>query len=321
LNYLIQSGTSIKFPHLLLSFFLGLSLLTGCGQAFAASDTYTSSKANNNKGKLSVDLGPDLTVNVGESVYLTAYIKNLGSSTVTYQWIQTSGNPISLAADNNSYIEFTPLVNDVLEFAVTITDKNGKQYTDSVIVTVLPADQSPLSVDLGPDLTVNTGEPVYLTASIKNLGSSTVTYQWIQTSGNLIPLAADDNSYIEFTPLVNDVLEFAVTVTDENGQEYTDSVIVTVLPTDQSPQYSAQLSWTAPIENEDGSSLTNLAGYRIYYGQSATNLDAFIVVSDPLTTTYKINNLDSGHSYFFCVAAYNNTWSESQCSDSVDIIL
>jgi len=321
LNYLKKSGTSIRFPHLLLSFCLGLSLLTGCGKAFAASDTYASSKQNNNKGKLSVDLGPDLTVNVGESVYLTAYIKNLGSSTVTYQWVQTSGNPVSLAADNNSYIEFTPLENDILEFEVTITDKNGKQYTDSVIVTVLPAEQSPLSVDLGPDLTVNTGESVYLTASIKNLGSSTVTYQWIQTSGDLIPLAADDNSYIEFTPLVNDVLEFAVTVTDENGQEYTDSVIITVLPAEQVPQYSALLSWTTPTENEDGTSLTNLAGYRIYYGQSVTNLDTLILVNDPLSTTHKINNLDSDLRYFFCVAAYNTAGLESQCSDAVDILI
>jgi len=181
--------------------------------------------------------------------------------------------------------------------------------------------QGKLSVDLGLDVTVNVGESVYLTASIKNLGSSTVTYQWIQTSGNHIPLAADNNSYIEFTPLENDLLEFAVTITDENGQEYSDSVIITVLPADQNPQYSALLTWTAPTENEDGSSLTNLAGYRIYYGQSVTNLDAFILANDPLTTTYKINDLDSGHSYFFCVAAYNTTGLESQCSDNVDILL
>src|SRR5690606_39089874 len=29
---------------------------------------------------------------------------------------------------------------------------------------------------------------------------------------------------------------------------------------------SVTLSWTPPSENEDGSALTNLAGYRIYYG-------------------------------------------------------
>lgn len=178
-----------------------------------------------------------------------------------------------------------------------------------------------LNVELGSDLTVNVGESVNLTASIKNLGSSTVTYQWTQTSGNDIELAADNNSYIEFTPLENDSLEFEVTITDNQGMEYTDSVIITVLPENQSAQYSAQLSWAAPTENEDGSSLTNLAGYRIYYGQSATNLDELILVEEPLITSHNIKNLDSVHRYFFCVAAYNTVGLESQCSDTVELSL
>jgi hypothetical protein len=178
-----------------------------------------------------------------------------------------------------------------------------------------------LNVELGSDLTVNVGESVNLTASIKNLGSSTVTYQWIQTSGTPISFAADDNSYIEFTPLVNDLLEFKVTITDNQGMEYTDSVIITVLPENQSAQYSALLTWAAPTENEDGSSLTNLAGYKIRYGQSATNLDELIFVDEPLITSYDIKNLDSVHSYFFCVAAYNTMGLESQCSDTVELFL
>ena len=178
-----------------------------------------------------------------------------------------------------------------------------------------------LNVELGSDLTVNIGESVNLNASIKNLGSRTVTYQWIQTSGTPIALAADDNSHIAFTPLENDSLEFEVTITDNRGREDTDSVIITVLPENQSEQHSALLSWTAPTENEDGSLLTDLAGYRIYYGQSETNLDALILVNESLTTSYDINDLESEHSYFFCVAAYNTTGSESQCSDTVEIVL
>lgn len=174
-----------------------------------------------------------------------------------------------------------------------------------------------LSVELGDDLSVNVGESVNLTASVNNLGSSSVTYQWVQISGNPISLAADDSPYIEFTPLVNDSFEFEVTITDNQGMEYTDSVVITVLPA----QYSAQLHWTAPTENEDGSSLTNLAGYKIYYGESATDLDTLILVNEPQKTSYDIKNLSSEHSYFFCVAAYNTMGLESQCSGTVELFL
>jgi len=178
-------------------------------------------------------------------------------------------------------------------------------------------DTSP-SVDLGPDLTVDIGESVHLSPTIKNLDSSTISYLWIQTSGNPISLPDNKSSYIAFTPLVNDFLEFELTVTDNQDQEYKDAVSVTVLP--ENGKYTAQLNWTAPTENENGSALTNLAGYKIYYGQSITNLDVSIIVNTPSETSYDIKNLDSNKSYFFCISAYSTAGSESKCSDTVDIL-
>jgi hypothetical protein len=178
-----------------------------------------------------------------------------------------------------------------------------------------------ISVDLGADFTVKTGENVRLTASIQKLEQSIISYQWIQTSGNHISQTADNNSYLEFVaPEENDSLEFEVIVIDSQGMEYTDSIIITVLSADESVQYTARLSWTAPSENEDGSSLTNLDGYKIYYGQSATNLNTLISVKAQ-QTSYDINNLNPDQSYFFCVKAYNSMGLESQCSDIVAITL
>lgn len=175
-----------------------------------------------------------------------------------------------------------------------------------------------VSVDLGSDLTVRAGENVQLTASIRNQDSSVLTYQWLQISGNNISLK--NTKSLEFTTTVNDLLEFEVTVADNQGMEYTDSIIVTVLPADENTQNSALLSWTAPTINEDGSSLTNLAGYKLYRGESAQNLDTFKSVNAQ-QTSYEINNLVSGYSYFFCVKAYNNKGTESQCSTTVKILL
>lgn len=79
---------------------------------------------------------------------------------------------------------------------------------------------------------------------------------------------------------------------------------------------SATLSWTAPTQNTDGSSLTNLAGYRIHYGTSANVLSQTIQVSNAGLTTYVIENLSPG-TYYFAVKAYSSTGTESETSNVV----
>lgn len=77
---------------------------------------------------------------------------------------------------------------------------------------------------------------------------------------------------------------------------------------------SATVSWQAPTRNEDGSALTNLAGYRILYGQSASSLSRTIDVDNPGVTTYVIENLTSG-TWYFGVKAYTTSGVESELSN------
>jgi hypothetical protein len=84
---------------------------------------------------------------------------------------------------------------------------------------------------------------------------------------------------------------------------------------DASTTGSATLTWTAPTRNSDGSSLTNLAGYRIYYGTSSSSMTRTIQISNPGTTTYVVNNLSPG-TYYFSVRAYNSSGAESSPSNT-----
>ena len=72
----------------------------------------------------------------------------------------------------------------------------------------------------------------------------------------------------------------------------------------------AQLSWTAPTSNSDGSALTNLAGYRISYGTSASAMTQTVQVSNPGVTAYTVDNLSPG-TYYFAVRAYTSNGTES----------
>ena len=73
---------------------------------------------------------------------------------------------------------------------------------------------------------------------------------------------------------------------------------------------SAELSWSAPTQNEDGSALTNLAGYKVRYGTSVSSLDTVVDVPGPATTDIVISDLAAG-TWYFTVASYTNTGVQS----------
>jgi len=88
----------------------------------------------------------------------------------------------------------------------------------------------------------------------------------------------------------------------------------------QTATASTTLSWTAPTENEDGTTLTDLAGYKIYYGKSSGNYFSSIHIDNPGITTYMIENL-SPDTYFFAATAFNSAGVESRYSEEARRVL
>jgi hypothetical protein len=79
---------------------------------------------------------------------------------------------------------------------------------------------------------------------------------------------------------------------------------------------SATLSWKPPTVNSNGSALTNLAGYRIYYGTSASALTRAITINSVGVTTEVITDLNPG-TYYFALMAFNAAGTESKLSNVV----
>src|SRR5258706_16041935 len=65
---------------------------------------------------------------------------------------------------------------------------------------------------------------------------------------------------------------------------------------------SATLSWIPPTQNLDGSPITDLSGYHIYYGTNADALTTTINVDGGSSSTYTVSGLSSGTYYFSVVA-------------------
>jgi hypothetical protein len=77
---------------------------------------------------------------------------------------------------------------------------------------------------------------------------------------------------------------------------------------------SVTLSWIAPTTNEDGTPLTDLAGYKIYYGTSPGSYNNHITVHN--TTSYTISNL-APDMYYFTIVAYDTSGNESNYSNEM----
>ena len=75
------------------------------------------------------------------------------------------------------------------------------------------------------------------------------------------------------------------------------------------------LSWVAPNENVDGSELTDLGGYRIYYGTESRAYSDMLEVGDPSATNQTLN-LSSGD-YYIAMTALDREGNESTYSNEV----
>lgn len=61
---------------------------------------------------------------------------------------------------------------------------------------------------------------------------------------------------------------------------------------------SALLEWTPPTQNDDGSTLMDLVGYRVFYGANAQTLDRSLVLPNPGLSSYVVQGLTPGSWYF-----------------------
>jgi len=77
---------------------------------------------------------------------------------------------------------------------------------------------------------------------------------------------------------------------------------------------SAALTWTPPTQHTDGTLLDDLAGFNIYYGTSATALNAKVTITNPGATSYTLTGLAPG-TWYFAVTAWSPDGSESAMSN------
>ena len=191
--------------------------------------------------------------------------------------------------------------------------------SDGTLTTSLPAFAIAVSAPANPPPTIsgtpatsaNAGTAYSFTPTASDPNGNALTFSiqnppsWASfntQSGNLsgTPTSGDAGTYSNIIISVSDGTSSASLPAF--------SIIVT-----QVANGSATVSWSAPTQNTDGSALTNLAGFNIYYGTSATNLSQSVQIANPGLTTYALGNLAPA-TWYFAVNAYSAAGTESALS-------
>ncbi len=173
------------------------------------------------------------SVNEGDLVSLFANSADSNGSVVSHAWASQPGTNVTLTNPNSQTSTYTPSVNadTTHSFEVTVTDNDGQTATSIISIDV---NNAPTSIP-GNNQTVYELDPVTLSGSGTDVGGTIATYQWVQYSGPTHTLTNANSATATFTANEvvfeqgSDILEFDLTVTDNDGATDTQRITITVL--------------------------------------------------------------------------------------------
>ena len=179
-----------------------------------------------------------------------------------------------------------------------------------------PEQNSPPTISGNPQTAVMMGDSYSFTPTASDPDEDQLTF----SVENLPIWASFDASTGEVLgqPLLADVGVFQdlrITVSDGIDSASLAAFSVTVT---QGALGSVTLSWTPPTQNDDGTALTDLVGYRFYYGTSSGSYTNQVQVDNPGINTYVIENL-TPETYYIVATAIKRSGIESRYSNEAQI--
>lgn len=141
--------------------------------------------------------------------------------------------------------------------------------------------------------------------------SSVTAVSWQNDNGQSGTANGTNNWQTGAIPLDLGTNTITIRAADQNDNVATTRIVVN---RDSGEKGSATLSWTAPTQREDGTTLNDLQGFRIHYGRMSEVYDYQIDVDNPGIATYVVENLSPGD-WYFSVTAYDRNGTESTLSN------
>jgi hypothetical protein len=173
---------------------------------------------------------------------------------------------------------------------------------------VTPPPNSPPTISGAPASSVSVGVAYSFTPAAADANGDSLTFS-IQNKPAWAAFSTSTGR-LSGTPAAGDVANYSNIIISVSDGKASVSLAAFSIAVNAVSTGSATFNWTPPTENDDGSALTNLAGYRLVYGTAAGALNQTAVITNPGLTSYVVGNLAPG-TWFFAIKAYTTANVES----------
>lgn len=221
------------------------------------------------------------------------------------------------SANIGTYSNITITVTDgstsatLAPFSVTV---NGAPTATPTPTPTPTPTNTPPTISGTPVTVVNSGQTYSFQPTASDADGNALTFS---ISGK--PTWASFNSstgLLSGAPAYADAGVYSNIIISVSDGQATTSLPAFAVTVNQVANGSASLSWLPPTTNTDGTTLTDLAGFRVEYGTSASALSTVSTISNPSVSSAVISNLAPG-TWYFAVTAYTSAGLQSAVSTTV----
>jgi hypothetical protein len=246
---------------------------------------------------------------------LVATVSNATNTAVTWQVNNFIGGNSTVGTISSAGV-YTPPATPPAQSTVTVTAVSVADPTKSgsASVTVTTTPPAPPAISGTPATTVQAGQTYSFTPTASSPRGAALTF----SIANKPAWAAFSSAtgQLSGTPATTDIGTFSNISISVNDGTATASLAPFTITVQAGSVGSATLTWVAPTLRTDGTPLTNLAGFRIRYGTSQGAYPNSISLANPSLSTYVVDNLPGGATYYFVATAYDSNGAESDYSNS-----
>jgi hypothetical protein len=277
------------------------------GNASAALPAFSITVASSNTPP-TISGTPPTTATVGTQYTFTPTASDANGGTLTFSIVNRPS--WATFTSTTGRLQGTPAAANVGTFAdirISVSDGQDTRALAPFSIVVSQPNRAP-TLSGTPGTAVMPGTPYTFTPTASDPDGNTLTF----SITNLPAWATFDTATgrLSGTPGAQHVGVTSGIVISVSDGTLSTSLAAFALTVQAVATGSATLSWTPPTTNTDGSPLTNLAGYRIYWGTAAGNYPNSVSLTNPGLTSYVVGNLVPG-TYFFVATAVNSVGAES----------
>jgi len=289
------------------------------GKATASLPSFTITVAAPPNNAPTISGTPATSVTAGTAYSFTPSASDADGDSLTFS-IQNMPTWASFSASTGALTgtPTTAQAGSYSNIAISVSDGKATTSLPAFTITVATANVAP-TISGSPLTSVTAGSAYSFTPTASDANNDALTFS-IQNKPSWATFSTTTGA-LTGTPSAANVGTFSsIVISVSDGHTSISLASFSIVVNAAAPTGTATLTWSSPTMNADGTALTSLAGFKVYYGTSATNLSQSVQVPGSSATGTTITALASG-TWYFAVTSYGTDGSEGTKSSAVSKVV